>query len=77
MNTHAKDLAQAIVEHLCADSVLAAYPPELIALAVVGAVPTLQGISQAQCQYVFDVLVGACAARQLARIEAKSARYIA
>jgi hypothetical protein len=47
-----------------------------VALAVL-ACPTLSDASQEQCQFIFDKLVGDLAARQLARIAAKSVRYLA
>ena len=71
------DLAQEIIERACRDSILSEYPPELVALSIVGSVPALQDASQEQCQYIFDSLVGALASRQTARIAAKSARWIA
>jgi hypothetical protein len=71
------DLAQQIIERVCHQSVLGELAPEFVALCIVGSVPALQGASQEQFQAIFDSLVGACTARQLAGITSRLARYIA
>jgi hypothetical protein len=63
------DLAQEIIERVCRASVLAEFPPGLVALAIVGSVPTLAGSSQEQCQDVFDQLIDALAARMIELFE--------
>lgn len=71
------DLAQEIIERVCHDSILADYPAEIVALSVIGSVPALADISQEECQYIFDKLVGAVAARQVARTTIKAVRWLA
>jgi len=60
---HTSTLAQKFVEKIIGKSeILPSFPPETIALAIVRAVPALADSGQAQCQYIFDALVGALAA---------------
>jgi hypothetical protein len=47
-----------------------------IALAVVANVPCLKSATEAESQTVFYEICGALAARQLARIVARAARYV-
>lgn len=72
----AQELADAVVHELFGADEIPSLAIPYVALAVV-ACPTLAGASQEECQYIFDKLVGAVASRQLARIVAKSARYVA
>lgn len=70
-------LAQQIAECVCESSMLGLCPPEIIALAIIENVPCLQSATEAESQIIFDALIGALAARQVARITARTARFVA
>ncbi len=71
----AAQLAEKLVRDICFTGEC---PPEMIgpiALAVI-ACPVFADATDAQCQYIYDQICGALAARQLARIVAKQARFV-
>jgi hypothetical protein len=48
-----------------------------VALAVLEHTPALKSATEEQTQFIFHEICGALASRQLARVVAKSARYVA
>jgi hypothetical protein len=72
--------AQALAEKLAAlifpDSEVPSEAIPYLALSVVANVPCLKAATEAECQFIFHEICGALAARSMARIVQKSARFI-
>jgi hypothetical protein len=75
--SEAAQLAERLVALLFADDEIPADQIPMVALAVCQFTPVLKSAPEAETQYIFHELCGALAARSLARIVAKSARWIA
>jgi hypothetical protein len=76
-DTTAQDLAEKLVALLFPDDPI---PPEdvpTVALAIVEHAPALQAATEAESQFIFYEICGALAARQVARVAVKTARWLA
>ncbi len=75
MNT--AELAEKLVALLFADDEIPPSQIPFVALAVCEHTPVLQSATEEETQYIFNEICAALASRQLGRIVARSARYLA